>query len=75
MRVHVPLEILILCRTVPAPRDLTGVGALPRVSAHMRLELATLRSTVATPRDLTGKLFPIHVVVMKSPLSSSKLTL
>ena len=52
--INVLLESATLRRTVPASRDLTGVGVLPCVSAHMRLEIATLCRTVSAPRDLTG---------------------
>jgi hypothetical protein len=48
------LEIATCCCTVPTPRDLTGVGALPRVGPHMRLKITAFSRTVATPRDLTG---------------------
>jgi hypothetical protein len=51
---HVHLELATLTCTVPTPRDLTGVGALPRVRKHMPLEMASLCRTVPTPRDLTG---------------------
>ena len=47
-------KIATSCSAISAPRNLTGVGALPRVAAHMQLEIASLGCTVATPRDLTG---------------------